>query len=265
MKIAKVLLAVIFGVVVIAASSDSGMAADDKPLVINVATTPTPSHRVTHNKDRPGWQIELFEEVEARTGVKFEYVFVPWDQALRLVRTGAAQAAFNSSYKPERAVYGAYPMRDGKPDPSRATVLYAYVLYAHRDSGITWDGQRIRGLDGPLAVEKSAAILSQLGKLGVQTLELPNYEAMLSMVSGRRVQALAGVDQIVDTMLTTKADHFADIVKVEPPLQRRVGFLMFSKSFCASKSDVCEAVWNAIGEIRQTDAFKAMRASYENP
>lgn len=265
MKIAKVWLAVVFAAGMITASSDPGMAADDKPVVINVATVPPPGHRITHNKDRPGWLIELFQEVQARTGVKFEYVFVPWDQALRLVRTGAAQAAFNSSYTPERAVYGVYPMRDGKPDPSRATVQYAYALYAHRDSGITWDGQRIGGLDGPVAVEKSAAVLAQLKKLGAQTVELPNYEAILSMVSSRRVQALVGIDQIVDAMLTTSADRFADISKVDPPLQRRVGFLMFSKSFCASKGDVCEAVWNAIGEVRQTDAFKAMRASYENP
>ena len=262
-RASRVWLTAVLAIGLVAVFGGPGVAADDEPLVINVATVPTPTKRVTRKKDRPGWQIELFQSVEARTGVKFEYAFVPWDQAMRLVRTGAVQAAFNSSYKPERAVFGAYPIKDGEPDPSRATVEYTYALYALKDSGVTWDGQSIAGLERPLVVEKSGAILSQLEKLGIRTQELTDYEAMLSMVIGRRAQALAGVDQIVDPMLAMDAERFDDLQKLEPPLQRRVGYLMFSKRFCQSKPAVCDAVWAAIGDIRQTDEFKAMRLSYE--
>ena len=83
-RASRVWLTAVLAIGLVAVFGGPGVAADDEPLVINVATVPTPTKRVTRKEDRPGWQIELFQSVEARTGVKFEYAFVPWNQAMRL-------------------------------------------------------------------------------------------------------------------------------------------------------------------------------------
>lgn len=202
--------------------------------------------------------------VEERANVRFDYVFVPWDQAMRLVRTGAADAAFNSSYKEERAAFGDYPLKDGEPDAARATNEYSYHLYAREGAGITWDGERVSGLDEPAVVEKSAAIIGELDKRNIPYREVADNEAMLSLLVGRRAKAMVGIGQTVDAMIAEEPVRFADLEKLDPPLQYRVGYLMFSKPFCASEPEVCETVWDAIGEVRQTDTFKAIRLSYEN-
>lgn len=236
--------------------------ASDEPIELTIGTTPTKSERMTGDPDRPGWLVELFNAVEPLAKVRFKYVFNDWDQVLRLVRTGRIEAAFNSSYKADRAVYGSYPMKDGKPDPSRATVEYEYSLYVRNDSNVKWDGNSIENLQGPVALEKGAAILPRLQQLGLEVQEVASYRALLSLLKGRRVGAIAAIDVHVDVAQKQSPERFGGIEKLSPPLQRRTGFLMFSKSFCAREGDICEAVWNAIGEVKASENFKTIRAQY---
>ena len=210
------------------------------------------------------WLIEMFNAAEPIANVKFEYVFVPWDQALRLLRAGSVDAVFNSSYKPERAVYGAYPMKDGKPDPGKATLEYNYSFYIHAGSPVEWDGDRLTNLDGPVGVEKSASIVTALEKSGLPTEQVRNYESLVSLLAGQRLSAIAAIEDIVDLVVRENAARFGGIRKLTPPIQRRVGYLMFSKRYCEVKRSVCQAVWNAIGQVRRSDAFKAMRARYRS-
>lgn len=81
------------------------------------------------NWERSGWVIELLLRAEEKAGVKFRFERVPWPRALLSVQTGAVDGAFNTSYNAEPAEYGVYPTKDGRPDPSRGTVRYAYWFY----------------------------------------------------------------------------------------------------------------------------------------
>ena len=95
-------------------------AESEKPIRIRVVTTPVISPLVTHQADRPGLLIELFNRVEPLANVRFDYSYLPWDQCLRMVRTGLANGVFSASYRQDRAEYGDYPFRDGILDETRA-------------------------------------------------------------------------------------------------------------------------------------------------
>ncbi|MCP5367232.1 MAG: transporter substrate-binding domain-containing protein [Hyphomicrobiales bacterium] len=258
----RAVLHVVLFIVIMAVASAHAQADGSRPVKLRIATTPAPSSRVTHDPARPGWIIELLNRVERQANVTFDYVFEPWDQCLRLVRTGLVQAVFNSSFKPDRAAYGAYPMRDGKPDASRANLHYAYHLYVRKGSGIAWDGQTLSGVTAPVAVERKAAIIPLLEKLGTPYLEAETYTNMIILVRTGRADAMAGIAETVAPLLA-KAPGAADqIVQVTPPLQERAGYLMFSKRYCAKRGAVCEAVWNAVRTVRASPEYQAVKAGY---
>lgn len=89
-------------------------------------------------------------------------------------------------------------MKDGKPDPRRATVEYEYSFYVRSGSNVSWDGNSIENLQGPLALEKGAAILPRLQQLGLETREVASYSSMFSLLTGGRVGAIAAIDNHVD-------------------------------------------------------------------
>ncbi len=231
-------------------------------VTLRIATTPEPSQKITHKKVHPGWQVEMFNAAELLAGVRFKYVFVPWDQALRLVRTGRIEAVFNSTFKTDRSVYGVYPMKDGQADRSRASTLDHYSLYIYKGAPVSWDGKLSLGNNGLVGFEKGAAIKPIIEKLGVPYREVNTYTAMLSLLAAKRVTAIAGVSGSIDWQIKSNPGRFAAIQKLEPPLQRRAAYLMFSKQYCSKRSEVCEAVWNAIGQVRRSPGFAAIRARY---
>lgn len=238
------------------------IAAEQRPVIIKIATTPTASERLTHDETRPGYIVELFNRVETIAKVEFEYVYADWDQVLRLVRTNRVDAGFNSSFKDERTAYGAYPMANGKHDPTRSTLEYTYSLYTYGDTKITWDGTSIQGLIVPVGVEKGASILPKLKSLGVQTQEIKTYESMISLLAGGRLQVIAAIDDHLEAAVRISRHRFGDMNKLSPPLETRVGYLMFSKRFCTKSSEMCEAVWNGIRTVKNSDEYKAVRAKY---
>jgi len=53
---------------------------------------------------------------------------MPWKRTLLSVKGGTVSAAFTSSFKKDRAEFGAYPMRNGKTDPTRLSV-YTLTIF----------------------------------------------------------------------------------------------------------------------------------------
>ncbi len=115
---------------------------------------------------KPGITLEVLQRIEQRLGLEFDYRRLPWARCLKMVENDQAQAIFHSSFKPERALYGAYPMRDGQLDTSRSLMTLSYVLYKRKDSNLDWDGQNLSGLNGPIATGIKYAIVDDLKKLG---------------------------------------------------------------------------------------------------
>ena len=186
-----------------------------------------------------------------------------WVRALDQVRTGEADAAFNSSYQAERAIYGVYPTRNGKLDEARATLSYTYWLYAKADSPVSWNGTSFANLSKPIGAERSAAVVPVLKKGGADVIEAGTYEEILRLLTDDKVDAVASFEGNVDFFLRTSPQLYRGIIRYPVPLVRKTGYLMFSKIFYAQNEALAERIWDAIGEVWSSPIATEMRRSYE--
>ena len=232
------------------------------------ATTNSSNERVTIANGellakRPGWFVELSRRAAGDCGAKLDFVFMPWPRALQKVERGEVQAAFNSSYKADRAKYGAYPLNGGAPDESRASKKLIYVAYVMRGSSnqALAVEDKLQGLT--IAAERQASIIPELKKRGASVYEVANDLTMLRMVANGRVDAAVGIEDNVQPILDQSPDLAQQIIKLQPPLQKRVGYVMFSKVFYTDHRELVECFWSTSAQLRQTEWFKSMRATYE--
>ncbi len=246
----------------------AGGAGAVEPPVVRLLTTNQESVRVTGsgpnvNARRPGWLIELLGLVAERAGVEFEIKRHAWKKVLKLVETGEADGAFVSSYRPERAVYGVYPTKDGALDPSRALLNYAYWLYAPTGSGVAWNGVSFGGLDKPIGAELNASVVPALKKAGAAVVEAETYHEILAMLDEGRVSAVAGFEDNVDIFLRTAPERYRNVVRHPVPLVRKTGYLMFSKSFHAKNKALAEKIWDAVEAVWLSPKAAEIRRNYE--
>ncbi|MBC7905560.1 MAG: transporter substrate-binding domain-containing protein [Rhodospirillaceae bacterium] len=225
----------------------------------------TPELRVVDRSvvaNRPGYQAELVSDAAKRCGAEVEYQIAPWQRALLLVKNGDADGAFSSSYDEERAAYAVYPMADGKPDFTRALKGYSYSLYVHRDGGPTWDGNVITAANRTVAVERGSSAIPRITELDLSPVENADNATMLRMVAGKRVGAAAIITSFADAILAEAPDLAATVVKREPPIESKFGYVMLSKPFYARHKGVAECFWTMIRDIRATPQYVELVRSY---
>ena len=195
--------------------------------------------------------------------IEINFIFAPWSRALQLVKYGDVAAAFISSYKVERTEYGVYPLKDGDPDESRAFKRYAYNAYVRKGSKnetLLKEG-KIQGLR--VAAERGASIIPVLKKRGAKIHDVAKFLSMLRLVATGNIDAAVGIDTSLDPILHQQPDLAALIKKVEPPIQKKVGYIMFSKIFYAKHGALVECFWSRSAQLRDTEWFKTMRATYK--
>ncbi len=262
------LSSLIVGAVLVAYSlwPQSALSGDQITMVLATTNSSNERVRIAEGKlvaGKPGWFVELSRRAARDCGAKLDFVFMPWPRALQMVERGEVQAAFNSSYKAERAKYGVYPLKDGKPDEDRASKKLIYTVYAQRGSKneTLAEGDKLNGLT--LAAERQASIIPELKRRGASVYEVANDMTMLRMVANGRVDAAVGIEDNVQPFLDQYPDLAQLIVKLQPPIQKRVGYVMFSKIFYKDHSELVECFWSTSAQLRRTEWFKSMRATYE--
>jgi len=216
------------------------------------------------NWDLPGISLELLQMTEKNLGMKFEYYRTDWNRGLYMIEQGDGDAIFPSSYQKKRTRYALYPMKDNKPDPSRAIRNYAYWLYIRAESDVTWDGQRIGNLKKPVAAAHGNAIIADL-KNGGHAVDDSSHEytPMLEMLLNHRVDAIAGFDVSVDREIAKRPEHYKSIKKVNIPLREKNGYLMFSKHFGKKHSSSMEQIWDMIKTIKTSPELEKIRQKYQ--
>jgi len=71
------------------------------------------------------------------------------------------------------------------------------------------------------------------------------------------------IEDNVQPILDRYPDLAQLIVQLQPPIQKRVGYVMFSKIFYKDHRQLVECFWSTSAQLRQTEWFKSMRATYE--
>jgi len=261
-------LSLILGGVLVAWSVWPQVALTGDKTTLVLATSDTYRERVRVSEGRlptkkPGWFVELSRRAATQCGANVDFVFMPWSRALKKVESGKVDAAFNSSYEADRAEYGVYPVKDGKPDENRASKHYAYLAYVMRGSNneTLAEGDKIQG--HRIVAERQASIVSELKKRGANVYETASFLTMLRMVANGRVDAAVAIEDDMDGVLGQNPDLAQLIIKLQPPIQKKVGYVMFSKIFYKDHRKLVECFWSTSAQLRNTEWFEIMRAKYD--
>ena len=141
--------------------------------------------------------------------------------------------------------------------------LISYSLYKHKDSTITWNGEKIDNIDGDIVSTGSFAIVKDLRKMGVKVKEEPNMPWIMRSLAIGKFKSAALQSYMVDDFLANNPALKENIIKVEPPLKRKEYYLIFSKKFYNEHKESAETIWDAIEDYKSTDEYRQMRKEFE--
>ena len=214
------------------------------------------------NPEKPGLEIELYRMVARQLGLQLRIERIPWKLCLQKLESNQVDGIFPASYKKERTEIGHYPMKDGSVDTTRKTRDNAYYLYTLKNSKLTWDGEEFSGLSGIIGVPAGWAIVEDLKKKGVAVKEITVHPQTPDLLVLGRLQGFVCLETVFDSYLSDAPEKYADIAKISPPIWEKPYYLMLSKQFVESRPETAEEFWNAIGEVRGTEAFRILTMSY---
>ena len=264
MKIAvSIIAAALCGLV-----SFPGIAAQIEKPVVRLSTGQEPNpprHFGLENQlhlDKPGLSIELLRLAGKEAAVTLEFSYYPWERSLFLLREGGTDAVFHSSYQKKRTAFGAYPIKDGRPDVSRSMYTSSYMIYRRVGSKVTWDGKMFTNLKKPVGAQPSYAVIEDLERLGVPIEQVTGTDLNLIKLVGDRIDAYAEVDSIADARLASMPDLADKIEKLPKPIRVKPYFLMFSKAYYEKNTELVERIWDAIAKVRTSAEFKAIEKRY---
>lgn len=209
--------------------------------------------------DRPGLLLHLMQMVEQRVGGRFAITAKPWKRCLLELRTGEVQAAFKSSYSPERAAEGAvFPMLGDRPDAAKRMLTDSYSLFRLKGGKVEWDGKQLRA-DGVIGAQSGFSVVAQLRALGA-TVDDGTRQAPVNLqkLLAGRVVAVALQTQEGDTRLAQSPEFAARIERMQPVLTEKPYFLVFSRPFYAQHEEHARAIWDAIAQVRESAEFRQL-------
>jgi polar amino acid transport system substrate-binding protein len=217
------------------------------------------------NWQKPGLAVEMLQMVGKRLNINISFKRFPWKRGLYQLKTASIDGLFSASYNTERLEFGAYPMKNGKINESRRSYDNSYYLYKHKDSTVSWDGERFSNLSNQgLASIRGFSIVNDLRKRGLKVNEFNNTIKCLEMLVIKRVDGVASLELATDSILKNNTLEFENIEKVSPALKRKPYYLMLSHQFTERHPDLAEAIWKTISEIRTSDDFKQLLGKYFN-
>ena len=215
---------------------------EDKPLAPYYR-----GHGAVVPKDYAGATIDHLTELVAQVpGLRLQLERRPWKRCLARLQSGDADAVV-ASYRPEREAIGQYPLRDGKPDPSRAFSEHHTCLVKKTDSPWRWDGERVSSIDSlvvarplgyaPLVVPGPKQVTMHYTLSGTMDLEL---------LQAGRIHAVTTLCQVAGQPVVSSVISERGLQVLQPPLHSNTGYLLFSKPFYQRHPEQAEALWQQL-------------------
>jgi polar amino acid transport system substrate-binding protein len=232
----------------IAALAQPAVAADLRLAYIDQELTPFLIGEGPEIPARPGVTIELVRRAAAKAGTRLQLTRMPLPRLIEEVRAGRQDGVLSLRYSTERAADLVFPLRAGQPDPERHVARLAYSLYKRRDGSVIWDGTRLTGLQGPVAVGGSPLIARRVTSLGAQIVRSDTGSQMFGMLAMYRVDAAVTLDVMADRLLP--AQGYTQIEKLSPPLVVEEFYVPVSKGFYAAHRELTERFWHVLGDLR---------------
>lgn len=197
-----------------------------------------------------GAAVELLKMVGEKLGHQIVFRRVPNKRVFNEVKAGEQDGTFLFSYRPEREEYGAFPMKDGKPDASRRIATLTYSLYHAAGKPVVWDGKTFVEPKPVVGANTGWSIVGNLKNMGVKVDEARTIEQNIRKIVAGHIDAYAGIESFVDPWLQKK--NMPDIVKASLNFSSKDYFVMLSHQFVEANPDVANVLWNEVGAMRET-------------
>ena len=185
-------------------------------------------------------------------GFDLEFYAVPLARCRAEAEVNVVHGFPMTPYIPNVLPFARYPMRNGEPDATRATMRARIMMYQRAGGPVTWNGKQIGGLVRPVLVPSgSLAMIDVLRKLGAPMDEQGrSLQANLSKLLAGRGDAAVGVwDEGVHLMTLPE---FAGKIEMLPlPVFEQPYFLVVTKAYYAEHGPKVEQMWNTIGRLNQ--------------
>lgn len=214
------------------------------------------------NWEKPGINLEILKSLEKKLNIRFDFTRCNWTRSLNLLERNEVDGAFEASFKAERMSIAVYPMKNNKPDPDKRLMRNTYVLYKLKNSPVEWDGKMFKNLTKPIGATVSYSIVGDLKAMGITVEEVYGPSDNLRMLAGGRLDGCAEQESKTDVLLKNNAEKFKNIIKVSPPISTKDYYLIFSHKFAKEQSELMNAIWNELQQIRESGEYDKIFEKY---
>ncbi len=114
-----------------------------------------------------------------------------------------------------------------------------------------------------MAAEREASIIPELKERGASVYEVTSDLTMLRMAANGRVDAAVAIEDNAGPLLEQHPKLAERLTKLQPPIQKSIGYVMFSKIFYKDNRELVECFWSTSAQLRDTEWFKTIRAAYD--
>lgn len=206
--------------------------------------------------ERPGITVELLQRVAQRLRLDIEIQRLPWKRCFAELQQGRATGLFSASFKTERQEAGAYPMQGEQLDRTRRMYTSAYMLYVLEGTAVQWDGATFLSPPKNIGAMRGYSIVDDLKKMGLPVTETKDIYVAFKQLHNGNLDAAAALELAADAILEQHRGEFPHIRKVALPLVSKDYYLMLSHQFIQKSPQLAEEIWNALREIRESEAFQ---------
>ena len=230
------------------------------PLDMTVCVFAEPFSPMTF-PDGCGQSLELLRRASALRPVAIRQLVAPRSQCMNRLRSGEVDAML-AAFTPERTAYGAYPMKDGQPDPGRGVGELNFSVSRRQGGTVVWDGQRFIGLGRqPVGAQPDLLHMPVLREMDIVVDESgSSIEQVFAKLAGRRVAAV--VTERTDGAELIARKYRGQIEMLPVPFQMTPIYLTVNKVFYQKHQAQIEAYWQAIAQARRTPGFRQFIAEF---
>lgn len=178
-----------------------------------------------------------------RHGWQVDYRVRPWLRCQVELSAGKFDALIPIAPAEHNLQAFVFPMRDGKPDPSRALGAVRAVAARQVGSGANWDGQQFSGVQGPVIyLQGMQALSEQFTHAGVAAASTRTSVDMVRMLLAGRTNLVVDVEPRLRR--TLEAAGASERVQILPQvvLERDV-YLAVSPPFYRQHKGFVEGIW----------------------
>jgi len=218
----------------------------------------------------PGITIDILKLIEKKTDIKFIIDKRPWARVVKDVKSNQLDGGFHFSFKEERRSYVSFPIENGEelPDIIYSISNRSYALYRLKGDTIRWNGERIvHNSNRPVEVAaiRGGSITGDLKKQGHNLLEA-NYDGqMLKLLLLNRVDALVGLENMIDAKISTLEPRQQTLIeKTYPEVINKPYYLAFSKKFYQDHPQTAWKIWDTIKLIKSSGELTEIVKRYSD-